>query len=155
MYPDLVCPTGPRSDFQQTESIHALHDMETGLAWFPFTVVHHRAMAVTHIHTQRVTGRVLFPFRLASNDRVVHLLHFMLFELHTQCAVGFRGTGKDHHPAGDFVQPMDDPDLPNLLLNQPDQIGAILGPTIRQHRDPGGFVYDEKFCIFVQDQQAT
>jgi len=72
--------------------------------------------------------------------------------LHTQCPVRFRCKRKDHHPTGDFVQPVNYPDFPILILEQLDQVAGVLFPTIGQNRYPGGFVYDEKVCIFVQDE---
>jgi len=107
---------------------------------------------VTHIHAQWVSGGVLVPFWRSGSDGVVHLLCLMFFELHTQCPVRFCCTRKDHHPAGDFVQPVNHPGFPILILEQLDQVRGVLFPAIGQYRYPGEFVYDEKVSIFVQDE---
>ena len=109
MDPDLVCPAGYRDGFQQTGAAMALQDMEGRLGRFPFTAVRYCAMAVTNVHAQRVVGGMLIPFWYTRYDGVVNLLRLTLLELHIQRPVRLRRAGKDHHPAANFVQPVNDP----------------------------------------------
>ena len=120
-----------------------LQHSERRLGRFSLAVVYRGAVAVAHVDAQRVAGGMLIPFGIADDDGVVYLLYFMALELNVQGPVRFGGAGEDHHPAGDLVQPMDDPQAAELLLKLFDQVRSIRLPTIRQDGNPGGFVDDD------------
>jgi len=82
---------------------------------------------------------------------MVNLLRHMLFELNAQGSVRLCCAGKDHHPAGGFIQPVHEPGSSNLLLQQSDEIMGIFFPSIRQNRQTGRFVDDDDFSVSMQD----
>jgi hypothetical protein len=58
--------------------------------------------------------------------------------------VRVRGAGKDHHAAGNLVQPVDDPYLFIFHFQHFQQIRRIRFPAFWEHGKPGAFInYDD------------
>ena len=148
---DLVCPPGLGGRFNQRPGLLPLNDSEMCLRAFSLLHVHNCSVIVTHICSQGMAGSMFLPNWCAIDDGVVNLVGLMSLKLDIQRPMGFRCAGKDHHAAGDFVQPVDDPDFAVLFFEQLDQIRRIWLPAIRQDGQTGGLVDDEQEVVSVKD----
>lgn len=104
-------------------------------------------MFMPHVDSQWMPRNLLLPSWNPHDNGVVNLFHLVIFKLHIQRAVTLGIPRKDHHPAGDFVQAMHNPDLFKFLLKRLHQIRRILIPTIGQDRSPRRLVEDEDVSV--------
>ena len=135
MNPDLVRPAGSRYSLDQAGLSKPLQHPEGGFGGQSFCIIHHTSVAMPYIDSKWMPGSVFIPFRIARTNGMVNLLHLMMLKLHVQFPMGFRCPGKNHHPACDFIQAVNNPKPSVILFKQLDQIGRIPVPSIRQDRD--------------------
>ncbi len=93
-------------------------NLESRLGWFPVFVIHHRAMFVPHIDSQRMFGNMFIPFWITNGDGVINLLRLMLIELHVEGAMRFRSARKDHDAGSGFIKAMNDKDFSIFFFKQ-------------------------------------
>jgi hypothetical protein len=78
-------------------------------------------MAVADIEEQRMAGGVIGPGRCTDNNGMVELMSFVVFKLYAKQAMSFRISSKDHKTAGNFIQPMNNPETTVVYFKQLDK----------------------------------
>ena len=73
-----------------------------------------------------------------------------LLELEIEQAMGIRRACQHQHAASLPVEPVHDPQPPERLLQQTDNIGRIGLVAVGQGRQPGGLVHDQQRLIDMQ-----
>jgi hypothetical protein len=116
MRADLVRAAGQRTRFEQSLGMSPFKDCEVRFRGFAPFMVHGRAVLVTYVGPQQHLADFLLPNRIPLHDGVIDLLHFMPLELAVEFAVRLGCAREDNGAAGDFVQPVDNPDFSVLFL---------------------------------------
>ncbi len=127
------------------------NDLKIRFRAFAAFPICHCAMLAPDVGVQRMTGDVLIPFGGVLHKGVIGFLDFALLELGVEVTMRFGSTSKNHHPRGDFIQSMHDPDFAEFLFERFAQEGRVLIPALWQDGNPGGFVEDDDLFVLADD----
>src|SRR6266487_99593 len=139
---DLMRSPSPWLRFHQSRLWIPFNDPETRFRGLPAFVIHHRAMFMSYISAQGMLCYLLLPFWIPFKDCMVCLLCVMIFKLDVERSMSLCITRENHHATCDFVQAMNDKYFVILFFKYFDKILGILFPSIRQDREPSGFIHN-------------
>lgn len=148
---DLVRAPGQRTGFEQGLCLSPFKDFEVRFRGFAPFMVHRRAVLVTDVRLQRHPANFLLPGGIPLHNGLVNLLHLVPLELAVERAVRICCARENHHAAGDFVQPVDDPHTLIFLLQHFQQVRRIWFPAFGEHRKARRFVDNENLIVQLND----
>ena len=154
LHPDLVGAAGVELDPHQRKIFGAadLPVLQLSLPDAFAHPLHHKALVVGGVTEEKVGEGIRFLFRVAPEDGQILLGDAVFRHQRRQLAGDLLAAGKDHHAAGDFVQPVDGGNIVVLaqcviMLTQPAghalDAAVILGEVIDRlaaHHQMGVFV---------------
>ena len=158
LHPDLVGAAGMELYPHQGKIIRA-PDLPVGQLGFPHAfahTLHYETLVVSRVPEKKVGEGIIRLLRVAPQYRQILLGDAVLGHQGCQLAGDLLAAGKDHHTAGDLVQPVDGSDVVRfagglIVLTQP--LGHTFGAAVIFGEIVDGLAAHHQMGVFVEDDR--